>query len=423
MVRRRRSARRRRTARATGTARASGWTAERKAYPPQLPAAGVYDPFAYGDAGASCIPAAAVTPRTRRSRRAAVVAIAWRRVHRLRPPPPATIKRSSIDLDRRYTYWSLRTKSDLCDRFRSARVRRQLAELFSADAGGVDDALARASATSWPRCSRRRVRRRTSASTISWFAPTSKATGGTGRCCAACSATPASTKASARNGIFSIVKRQYASDDVRVRDAIGRLRACPRVLTRGRSEPHRYRARVRADRVGRRSRRRLALHDDARRGRARRVARNAAAELRAADAGGAGRRCTRYRAWLEAHMSSSTPAALRSGRSNTIGICGASLLLPFDSDRGRVHRTARTRPRSRARSVGSQSRRARTGRRRAAGVCDEDRVPERTTKRRSRKPEGVHRSRADRRHSVVRRARFTSSKFPRRSPRRTRAAS
>lgn len=36
------------------------------------------------------------------------------------------------------------------------------------------------------------------------------------------------------NGIFSIVKRQYASDEVRLRAAIARLRACPRVLQQGR---------------------------------------------------------------------------------------------------------------------------------------------------------------------------------------------
>ena len=35
--------------------------------------------------------------------------------------------------------------------------------------------------------------------------------------------------------MFSIVKRRYASDDVRARDAIGRLRACPRVLDQGRA--------------------------------------------------------------------------------------------------------------------------------------------------------------------------------------------
>jgi uncharacterized protein (DUF885 family) len=35
------------------------------------------------------------------------------------------------------------------------------------------------------------------------------------------------------NGIFSIVKREYASDEVRVQDAIARLRACPRVLQEG----------------------------------------------------------------------------------------------------------------------------------------------------------------------------------------------
>ncbi len=36
------------------------------------------------------------------------------------------------------------------------------------------------------------------------------------------------------NGIFSILKRRYASDEIRVKDAIGRLRACPRVLEQGR---------------------------------------------------------------------------------------------------------------------------------------------------------------------------------------------
>ncbi len=35
------------------------------------------------------------------------------------------------------------------------------------------------------------------------------------------------------NGIFSIVNRQYASDEVRVRAAIARLRACPHVLDQG----------------------------------------------------------------------------------------------------------------------------------------------------------------------------------------------
>ncbi|MBV9720204.1 MAG: DUF885 domain-containing protein [Candidatus Eremiobacteraeota bacterium] len=36
------------------------------------------------------------------------------------------------------------------------------------------------------------------------------------------------------NGIFSIVKRPYASDEIRVRAAIARLRACPGVLAQGR---------------------------------------------------------------------------------------------------------------------------------------------------------------------------------------------
>jgi uncharacterized protein (DUF885 family) len=37
------------------------------------------------------------------------------------------------------------------------------------------------------------------------------------------------------NGIFSIVKREYASDEIRIRAAIARLRACPRVLDQGRT--------------------------------------------------------------------------------------------------------------------------------------------------------------------------------------------
>ncbi len=37
------------------------------------------------------------------------------------------------------------------------------------------------------------------------------------------------------NGIFSIIKRPYASDTRRVEDAIGRLRACPTVLAQGKS--------------------------------------------------------------------------------------------------------------------------------------------------------------------------------------------
>jgi uncharacterized protein (DUF885 family) len=37
------------------------------------------------------------------------------------------------------------------------------------------------------------------------------------------------------NGIFSLVKKPFASDEVRLRDAIGRLRACPRVLDQGKA--------------------------------------------------------------------------------------------------------------------------------------------------------------------------------------------
>jgi uncharacterized protein (DUF885 family) len=37
------------------------------------------------------------------------------------------------------------------------------------------------------------------------------------------------------NGIFSLVKKPFASDEVRLRDAIGRLRACPGVLQQGKA--------------------------------------------------------------------------------------------------------------------------------------------------------------------------------------------
>ncbi|GAC1498487.1 MAG: DUF885 domain-containing protein [Vulcanimicrobiaceae bacterium] len=37
------------------------------------------------------------------------------------------------------------------------------------------------------------------------------------------------------NGIFSLIKKRFASDDVRVKDAIGRLRECRRVLDEGKS--------------------------------------------------------------------------------------------------------------------------------------------------------------------------------------------
>ncbi|MGB6519052.1 MAG: DUF885 domain-containing protein [Candidatus Cybelea sp.] len=46
---------------------------------------------------------------------------------------------------------------------------------------------------------------------------------------------PSAYEGECSNGIFSIVKRQYASDEVRVRDAIARLRACPHVLEQGRA--------------------------------------------------------------------------------------------------------------------------------------------------------------------------------------------
>jgi uncharacterized protein (DUF885 family) len=37
------------------------------------------------------------------------------------------------------------------------------------------------------------------------------------------------------NGIFSLIKKKFASDDVRLRDAIARMRACPAILAQGRA--------------------------------------------------------------------------------------------------------------------------------------------------------------------------------------------
>ena len=73
------------------------------------------------------------------------------------------------------------------------------------------------------------------------------------------------------NGIFSLIKkREYASDEIRTRDAIARMRACPRVLAEGKANLTDTVREFAQIGVGRHSRRRLALHDDARRTGARR---------------------------------------------------------------------------------------------------------------------------------------------------------
>ncbi len=115
-----------------------------------------------------------------------------------------------------------------------------------------------------------------------------------------CSATPPSTKASAATEFFDRQTALRLRRRPRARSAIARLRACPRVLDAGRGEPHRYGCGVRADRIGRRSRRRFALHHDARRDRRRRLAGDPRRPARGAIVGAAALHA--YRAWLDAQM-------------------------------------------------------------------------------------------------------------------------
>jgi uncharacterized protein (DUF885 family) len=131
------------------------------------------------------------------------------------------------------------------------------------------------------------------------------------------------------NGIFSIVKRQFASDDARVRLAIARLRACPRVLQQGEAnltQPIREFAQIASEDIrDGDSLYTTSLDEVARDVSPAEHGQLAAAQRVALTALHA------YRAWLDGHMTRFAPGGFAVGRRQYDWYLRRVLLLPFDS--------------------------------------------------------------------------------------------
>lgn len=130
-------------------------------------------------------------------------------------------------------------------------------------------------------------------------------------------------------GIFSIVKRQYAGDEVRVRSAIARLRRCPRVLAQGRanlSDTVREFAQIASDDI--RDGDSIytttldAVARDTSPATRKDLAEAQATALKALHA---------YRAWLDEHMTHFHAGGFAVGRRQYDWLLRRVLLLPFDS--------------------------------------------------------------------------------------------
>ncbi len=131
------------------------------------------------------------------------------------------------------------------------------------------------------------------------------------------------------NGIFSIIKRRYASDDLRIRDAIARLNACPRVLEQGRAnltQPVREFAQIASEDIRDGDSLYTTSLDE--------VAKDASP---AARSGLAQAQSTAldalhgYRGWLDAHMSRFSTGGFAVGRNQYDWYLRRVLLLPYDS--------------------------------------------------------------------------------------------
>ncbi|MEO9027015.1 MAG: DUF885 domain-containing protein [Candidatus Tumulicola sp.] len=132
------------------------------------------------------------------------------------------------------------------------------------------------------------------------------------------------------NGIFSIVKRRYAPDEVRARDAIARLRACPRVLTEGEAnltDTVREFAQIASEDV----RDGDSLYTTTLGGVARGATPGTQRELHAAVATALAA-LHAYRVWLDAHMSQFHAGGFAVGKKEYEWYLHRVLLLPFDSD-------------------------------------------------------------------------------------------
>jgi hypothetical protein len=131
------------------------------------------------------------------------------------------------------------------------------------------------------------------------------------------------------NGIFSIIKRQYASDEIRTRDAIARLQACPRVLDQGRAnltQTVREFAQIASEDIRDGDSLYTTSLDELAKDTSPATRRDLAqAQTTALDALHA------YRSWLDSHMSSFSPGGFAVGRKQYDWYLKRVLLLPFDS--------------------------------------------------------------------------------------------
>ncbi len=131
------------------------------------------------------------------------------------------------------------------------------------------------------------------------------------------------------NGIFSIVNRQYASDEVRVRAAIARLRACPHVLDQGQAnltQTVREFAQIASEDIRDGDSLYTTTLTEA--------ARDTSPETQRALAQAQAVALTAlhsYRTWLDAHMSSFHAGGFAVGRQEYDWFLRRILMLPYDS--------------------------------------------------------------------------------------------
>ncbi len=133
------------------------------------------------------------------------------------------------------------------------------------------------------------------------------------------------------NGIFSIVKRQYASDEIRIRAAIARLRSCPRVLEQGKAnltDTVREFAQIASEDI----RDGDTLYTTSLNEVAHDASPATRADLAQAQSVALGA-LHAYRAWLDARMSRFHPGGFAVGRKQYDWYLRRVLLLPYDSRR------------------------------------------------------------------------------------------
>lgn len=131
------------------------------------------------------------------------------------------------------------------------------------------------------------------------------------------------------NGIFSLVKREYASDEVRIHAAIARLRACPRVLEQGRAnltQTVREFAQIASEDIRDGDSLYTTTLDEIARDTSPETKRNLAAAQSVALKALHG-----YRSWLDAHMSSFRAGGFAVGRKQYDWYLRRVLMLPYDS--------------------------------------------------------------------------------------------